>query len=161
MNQLKDHWNALPPRTRQLATVGGALIGIMLLYSALWLPIQKDLTRLRDDVPRETAQLNTMRAQTPMIKAMRARMSTSSGPLVPAIEQSALTYGVRSYATKIEAEGSNGARITLEQLPFNTLMTWLSDLQAAQGLAVEEASIEAQTAPGVVNAKLRLRTGAP
>jgi general secretion pathway protein M len=159
MNELKDRWNALPARTRQLAASGVALIAIMLLYSTIWSPMQKSLTRLRVEMPRAAEQLNWMRTQAPTIKAMRAKMTSSTGPLLPSIEQSATALGVRSHATKIEAEGGSGARVVLEQVPFNALLTWLSHLQSSQGLSIEEASIEAHTASGLVNARLRLRAG--
>jgi general secretion pathway protein M len=157
INELKGRWGALPERTRQLASIGVVLITIVFAYSALWRPLQKDLTRLRTDVPRETQQLDWMRAQAPAAKAMRGKLAASTGPLVPTLEQSATSSGVRTF-TKVEAEGNNGARITLEQVPFNSLLTWVSELQAGQGLTIEDATIEAQAAPGVVNAKLRLRT---
>lgn len=159
MDELKNHWNALPARTRQLLVIGGIVVGVALLYSATWLPLQRDLARLRVDVPRETEQLNWMRTQAPTAKAMRARMSASTGPVIPSVEQSANTHGVRSHVTKIDAEGSNGARVTLDAVPFNALIMWISELQATQGLVVDDATIDATATPGIVNARLRLRTG--
>ncbi len=156
---LSAQWNALPARTRQLAVAGGVVAALLLLYTIAWSPLQKDLARLRTSVPRETEQLGWMRAQAPMAKALRARAVGTSGALIPTIEQSATGYGVRAFITKLETEGSAGARVTLEAVPFNSLVTWISELQAAHGLVIEEATVEAHATPGIVNARLRLRTG--
>lgn len=158
---LTNRWNSLPPRSRMLVAGGAVAIGAVLLVSAAWLPLERDLARLRQEVPRAAEQLNWMRAQAPMAKTMRARMTSSSGaPVVPSIEQSATAQGVRSYITKIEAEGNASARVTLEAAPFNSLILWISELQSTQGLIVDDATIEAHATPGLVNARLRLRSGA-
>lgn len=159
MNEILARWNALPARTRLLALAGAVVIGALLLYTAVWAPLQKDLTRLRDAVPRATGQLEWMRSQAPLAKAARARVVTTSGSLTSSIEQSATTHGVRSYVARIEQEGSAGARVTLDAVPFNSLVTWLADLQAAQGAVIEDATIDAHATPGLVNARLRLRVG--
>ena len=159
MSELSAQWNALPPRTRQLVLIGAVAIALVLLVTAVWMPLQKDLTRLRAAVPLETEQLNWMRAQAPLAKNARARVVTSSGSLTSTIEQSAATHGVRTYITKIEQEGGNGARVSIEAIPFNTLVTWMTDVQAAQGAVIEDAAIDAHATTGMVNARLRLRAG--
>jgi type II secretory pathway component PulM len=155
----KAQWQTLPERTRLLVLAGTALIALALLISAGWMPLQRELARLRGAVPREAAELEWMRAQAPLAKSARARAVTSSGALSGTLEQSATTHGVRGFVTKIEAEGNSGARLTIEAMPFDTLVTWLSDLQAVQGAVVEDATIEAHATVGLVNARLRLRSG--
>lgn len=159
LTNLKSQWSALPARSRTLALAGAVVVGVALLYTAVWSPLQKDLQRLRANVPRETGELAWMRGQAPLAKSARARAVSSSGALAAAVEQSAAAHGVRPYITKIEPEGNAGARLTIDAIPFNTFVTWLADLQATQGAVVEDASIEAHATPGLVNARLRLRSG--
>ena len=159
MTDLNDRWNGLPAPTRQWVVAGVVVIAALLLYSAVWLPLGRDLDRLRVTVPREAEQLNWMRAQTPTAKTMRTRMTATTGPALPTIEQSATARGVRAYIVKLDAEGNNGARLTIEAAPFNALMVWISEMQASQGILIDDATIEAHATPGLVNARLRLRTG--
>ncbi len=160
LTNFKNQWAQLPERSRQLASAGGILVAVLLLYTAIWAPLQKDVARLRTSVPRDAADLTWMRMQAPIAKTMRAKTSTTtSGMLLPAVEQSATAYGVRSFITKIEGEGNNGARVSLDAVPFTSFVTWISEMQASQGAIVEDASIEALATPGVVNVRLRLRTG--
>jgi len=163
LNPVRDQWNKLAPSERRLATIGGVVVGVTLLYVLLWLPVQKELARLRVSVPDERAQLQRMRAQAASIKPLRARSGAkpAAGTLVSVIEQSASARGLRGFVTRMEADGGNGVQLTLDAVPFNSLLSWLSDLQDSHSLLVESTNLDAHTAPGTVNAKLKLRIENP
>ncbi len=163
LNPLRDQWNKLAPGERRLATIGGVLVGVTLLYVLLWLPVQKELARLRVSVPEERTQLQRMRLQAASIKPLRARSGAkpAAGTLLSVIEQSAAARGMRGFVTRMEADGGSGVQLTLEAVPFNSLLSWLSDLQDSHSLLVESTSLDAHTAPGTVNAKLKLRVESP
>jgi general secretion pathway protein M len=163
LNPLRDAWGKLAPGERRLAMIGGVLVGVTLLYVLLWLPVQKELARLRVSVPEERAQLQRMRAQAASIKPLRARSGAKPAPgtLLPVIEQTATARGMRGFVTRLEADGGTGVQLTLEAAPFNSLLSWLADLQDSHSLHIESASMDAHTAPGTVNAKLKLRIENP
>jgi len=163
LNPLRDAWGKLAPGERRLAMIGGVLVGVTLLYVLLWLPVQKELARLRVSVPEERAQLQRMRAQAASIKPLRARSGAKPAPgtLLPVIEQTATARGMRGFVSRLEADGGTGVQLTLEAAPFNSLLSWLADLQDSHSLHIENASMDAHTAPGTVNAKLKLRIENP
>ena len=163
LNPLREQWNKLAPGERRLAMIGGVVVGATLLYVLLWLPIQKELTRLRVSVPEERAQLQRMRAQAASIKPLRARSGAKPAPgtLLSVIEQSASARGMRGFVTRMEADGGNGVQLTLDAVPFNSLLSWLADLQDSHSLLIESTSMDAHSAPGTVNAKLKLRIENP
>ena len=163
LNPLRDQWNKLAPRERRLAMAGGIVVGLTLLYMLFWLPVQKELTRLRVSVPEERAQLQRMRLQAASIKPLRARSGAkpAAGTLLPVVEQSASARGLRGFITHMEASGGNGVQLTLDAVPFNSLLSWLADLQDSHSLLVESTSMDAHTAPGTVNAKLKLVIQSP
>jgi len=163
LNPLRDAWGKLAPGERRLTMIGGVLVGVTLLYVLLWLPVQKELARLRVSVPEERAQLQRMRAQAASIKPLRARSGAKPAPgtLLPVIEQTATARGMRGFVSRLEADGGTGVQLTLEAAPFNSLLSWLADLQDSHSLHIENASMDAHTAPGTVNAKLKLRIENP
>jgi len=163
LNPLRDAWSKLAPGERRLAMIGGVVVGATLLYVLLWLPIQKELARLRVSVPQERAQLQRMRLQAASIKPLRARSGAKPAPgaLLSVIEQSASARGMRGFVTRMEADGGNGVQLTVDAVPFNSLLSWLADLQDSHSLLVESTSLDAHTAPGTVNAKLKLRIENP
>jgi len=163
LNPLRDQWNKLAPGERRLAIAGSIVVGIALLYVLLWLPVQKELARLRVSVPEERVQLQRMRLQAASIQPLRARSGAkpAAGTLLSVIDQSASARGMRSFVTRMEADGSSGVQLTLDAVPFNSLISWLADLQDSHSLLIENASLDAHTAPGTVNAKLKLRIENP
>jgi general secretion pathway protein M len=163
LQRLRDLWNKLAPGERRLAMAGGAVLGLALLYVLLWLPVQKDLTHLRASVPEERSALQRMRAQAAAIRPLRTRNVSAPAPgtLLSVVEQSAMARGLRTFVTRLEADGSSGVQLTLDAVPFNSLISWLADLQDGYSLLVDSASMDAHTATGTVNAKLKLRIETP
>ena len=79
-----DRLRNLPPRDRWLLIGGGAGL-LLVLYLSLWLPMQRELSRLRISVPQEKVQLAQMRVQAMEISQLRAsgrsgKSAQSRGP---------------------------------------------------------------------------------
>jgi general secretion pathway protein M len=134
-------------------------IGITLFVTSLWLPMARDIQQLRSDVPRTRDQLVVMRAQAAQAKQLRGGSGAAKrqGSVVSYIEQSAQANGLKPALHKLEAEGSNGARLTFDSVSFNELVRWLAELQQQGGLRAETAQFESLTAPGMVKVQLLLR----
>lgn len=152
-------WRTLEPRERLVITAGSIIALVMLFYTFLWMPVQRDLTRLRVDVPKTQMQLTRMQVQTRQVTRLRsaATTNTPSGNLLSTLERSALDRGLRRNITRMAPDGSVGVRLALDGVGFNTLLRWLTDLQQGSGVRVESATITAQSDPGVVDARLLLR----
>ena len=148
----------LTPR-EQLIYFGGAAAVLLILYLSLWLPVQRELSRLRTAVPQEKSQLAQMQVQAMEVNQLRAsgRLPTAGGNLLARLEQSATASGIRSRITRMEPDGSNGARLSLDSVDFNALIGWLGNLQTQGGVRVEKATFEAQATAGTVSARLVLR----
>lgn len=148
----------LPPRDRWLL-IGGGLGLLLILYLSLWLPMQRELSRLRTSVPQEKIQLAQMRVQAMEISQLRAsgRVPIAGGNLLVNLEQSATANGIRSRIIRMEPEGAGGARLSLEGVHFNALISWLASLQSQGGVRIEKAMFDAQPTAGTVNARLVLR----
>jgi len=153
-----ERLRALPPRD-QLMYAGGAAAVLLILFLSLWLPMHRELVRLRSAVPQEKVQLAQMQVQAMEINQLRAsgRMPRAGGSLMAMLEQSATASGLRGRITRMEPDGGNGARVSLDGVNFNALVGWLGNLQTQGGVHVEKAAFESQPSPGVVNARLTLR----
>lgn len=160
---VRARWGRLAPRERQAAGALGGVLLLALLYLLIWSPLQRSLTRLRVDVPNEQAQLLRMREQAAQVAQFRRETPApqASGSLIPNIEQSAATHGLRAAFTRIEPEGSNGVRIQVDGAPFNALIGWLADVQKQYALRTDQAAFETHAVPGTVNARLTLRAATP
>ena len=151
-------WRALQPRERYLVSAV-AIVLVFILGSGFWLPMQRDINRLRTAVPQAHTQLVQMRLQSTQITQLRASGVTaaSGGNILAKLEQSATARGLKQNITRMEPEGTNNARVTLDGVNFDALAEWLADLQSQSGLRVEKATVEMRPVPGTVNARLVMR----
>ncbi len=153
-------WRALPVQQRRLAMFGGGLLAVVIFYSLLWSPMQSELARLRESVPKERNKLAVMQAQAQEVAQLRVAskaMANRGGNILATLEQMATARGLRPNITRMEPDGANGAQVTLEAAHFNGLLTLLHELQTQNGVRVDSASFEAHATPGHVNARLTLR----
>ena len=159
MNRAVAAWRGLQPRERLLISVAGGFVLLASLYGFLWSPLQRELARLRVEVPKAAEQVQWMRSQTGRIKQLRTAAPTqmNTGGLLSYIEQSATAYNIKQNIKRVEPDGANGARVTLDGVSFNSLVNWLANLHKQGAVRVENATFEAQPAPGTVNARLLLR----
>jgi general secretion pathway protein M len=161
--RLREIWNGLNTREKRLIAGGGVLLALVFLYVLLWLPLQKDLARLRVNVTQDRTRLEHMRALAETVRPLRAKIRTRSAGGAPlSIVDAMLTaQNLRSYVSHLEADGANSVRLSLDGVPFNMLITLLTELQDTQQLVVDSATLDAQAKPGLVNANLRLRSDTP
>jgi general secretion pathway protein M len=158
---LQAYWRALQARERLVLAVGGALAILMLGYTFLWAPVQRDLMRLRAAVPTQQAQLVRMQAHAIELQRLRqsaATVTDGGANLLTRLERSAQEHGLRRYITRMEPDGTSGVRVSLDTVQFNKMLAWLADLHRRSGVRAETATITTQSDPGIVNARLLLRT---
>ena len=85
---------------------------------------------------------------------MPQQMSMSYFRLFP---DSAASHGL--LIRRIEPDGEN-TRITLVDVDFAAMIGWIADLERSGGSTLEAIDVERRPAPGTVNARLTLRSGA-
>ena len=156
----RARWLALEPRERRVLTVTIVVLTAFLFYILLWSRMQSDLGRLRVSVPKDQARLSLMRAQATQVVQLRAQGvtgRTQGGNILSVIEQTAAARGLKQAITRMEPEGANNVRLNLDSVSFNALVTWLGDLQKQNGIRVDNTTLEALPAPGMVRARLLLR----
>jgi len=156
----RARWRALEARERAALSIGAVALAAFVFYALLWAPMEHHLQRLRVEVPRDRARLTVMRAQALQLTQLRSSGAVThmaGGAILATLEQSAAAHGLKQALTRMEPDGSTGARLSFEGVPFNALVSWLSELQTHNGVRIENVSIDAQTSAGMVNARLQLR----
>jgi len=153
-----NYWRGLGARERAVLAAGGIVATVLLAYGLVWAPLQRNLNELRASVPKEYEQLQWMRAQAARVKILRSSApAMQSNGILSFVEQSAQSYNIRPYIKRNELVGTNSARLAIDEVPFNSLVEWLANLQKQGGVRIENADFESLPAPGLVNARLLLR----
>jgi general secretion pathway protein M len=159
LDPYRDRWRALAPRERLVVSVGAGVLAVILFYLLLWAPMQRELNRLRAAVPQDAVRVAQMRAQAMQVQQLRmsgARLN-GGGSVLAVVEQTATARGFKPNITRMEPEGVNGANLAVDGVVFNTLVSWLNDLQVQHGMRVESASLDSAAGPGTVKGRLLLR----
>ena len=155
---VRDWFENLSERERNLVYGAGALLGVALVYLVLVLPFQTYGKRMSSRVAQKTTDLAWMQASAPqaMAAAGIAQAGGSGESLVVLVDRTAREAGLGNSLRDQSPDGNNGLRLRIEGASFDTLVTWLANLQQQHGVSIEAATVDA-AAPGLVNATLSLK----
>jgi len=163
LNNALSLWRGLQSRERVLIVAGGCLLLLTFVYALLWVPMQRDLRHLRAALPQAERNLAQMRAQLAQVQQLRAGRPAAGQQvsLQTAVEQTAAAAGINSAITRLEARGPKTVEVSMDGIAFDKLARWLAELQKGQPVMVDAATVDRQSGPGLVNARLTLRNVVP
>lgn len=154
-------WRRLQPRERRLLGAGGALAALLLLYALVWLPLTRQVERLRADVTAQRDELAWLREAAVRLGRHDLRIAAptpADGASLPTlVDRSARTVGLARALRQLEPQRNGEAvSVRLEQVGFDEMLRWLEVLAREHGIEVETASIDPREAAGRVDAQLLL-----
>lgn len=163
MNELRQWLGGLSARERNLVYLGAVLLATAIVYFALVLPVTSAAAKRAVRVEQKTADLAWMRQVAPQVIAAAAAGGVAAGgeSLVVLVDRTGREAGLGSAIRDQSPSGEHGLRLRLEAASFDVLIAWLASLQQQHGVSVDAATIDAGSAPGLVNASLTLIHGAP
>lgn len=156
MQKIEDWYRALAAREQRMVAIGGAVALLLLLIGA-WLPAERRVGRLEQQVQTQQSDLAWLRSVAPQLATLRERRSPAGNEsLVVMADRVAHETGIaRSLNTQAGSDGTLNVR--LEQVAFDSLLNWTGELVQRNGVRVVSANIESGTASGVVSATIVLR----
>jgi general secretion pathway protein M len=163
MNEFRQWLGGLSPRERNLVYLACVVLGLALVYFAVVLPITSAAATRAARVEQKSADLAWMRQVAPQVIASAAAGGGATGSdesLVVLVDRTGRQAGLGNAIRDQSPSGEHGLRLRLEAAPFDVLVTWLAVLQQQHGVSVDAATIDAGSAPGLVNASLTLVHGA-
>ena len=158
LEQFLQWWNLRQPRERQILIAGAVFVAVFLLYGAIWSPLQK--ARHRAELDLRTTRMLANRLETIAVDVERNR-GTGGGasrnlPLLSAVDQAAHRPELGKQYERIEPdEGERSVKIWINEVPFDSLVSWLNLVQTQYGIVVASAELE-RKGDGVVDARLSL-----
>jgi general secretion pathway protein M len=159
--QLRTWFRGLQPRERVLVISAGALIAIAVLYLGVFGPFAKAVATREARVNTKQQDLVWMRS---VANSVRIASATQPGgnngeSLVVLINRTAQQSGLASALVNQAPAGDNSIRVRLERANFDSLVSWLGNLQQQYSIRVDNASIDRGEKTGIVNASLVLARG--
>ncbi|HUL94926.1 MAG TPA: type II secretion system protein GspM [Usitatibacter sp.] len=153
---LREAWYARPERERSALAAGAAVVAAMLVVALVWLPLERARTRLAAQLPELRASVEELRreaAEAKRLQGMPPTIPVNPAPLAPLIASDAWARALPG--VQLTVPDDKHVRLVAPDVGFTALLDWLVTAQAAHGLRVEGARIEALS-PGRVRADLTL-----
>ena len=147
----------MSPRERSIVGAGAAVAGVMLVVALVWLPLERVRVRLAHELPLLRASVEALQRDAEEVKRVRALPATMPGnppPLAGVIASNA--WGRELPGVQLSVPDDKHVRLVGDDIAFGALLDWLTTAQAAHGLRVEKARIEAGAMVGRVRADLTL-----
>jgi general secretion pathway protein M len=152
-----DSLQRLGERERRIVIIGGA-VAIVLLILALLMPLQQSVNAGAQRLEHKRDDLTWLQSVAPQLGGLAV---TAPAPLheslVALVDRTARAGGIGKSLVGSQPSGNGGLNVHFEQVPFDALVSWLSQLGDRYGVHADQATIEAVATPGVVDATLVLR----
>lgn len=162
MNDLKLKFiawlDSLNPRERRLVIGGGIFLGVFILYQVTWAPFSSGVEKMQSKVNKQQQDLIWMQQASEEVRGLKGGSGNTqrshSGSLLGLIEKTARQKGLGSAIRKVQPEGQNGVRVWMDKAAFDTVMSWLDELQVKQGISITNFTAERTATEGRVNVRL-------
>ena len=142
------------PAERTVLAVLAAAIAIGIVAAFAWLPLERMRARLSAELPILRASIAVLERdaeEAKRLKAMPPLAPTTNAALGDIATNTKLPAGAQ-----LSVLDPKTVQVAASDVAFGALLEWLAGVQAAQGLRVESARIEALPIAGRVRAELRL-----
>jgi len=149
-------FNAKEPRERAVFAALAVITAAVFLWAGLWKPLSDWHAAQVYRHASASVLLEWLRAN-----ESRVRNAAEQAPedfdrsILPLVTRSAEARGLK--VGRLQPESDGVVSVTLQNQAFNDVIAWVAALEDDEGITVVRASIDAQGAPGMVNAQLRMR----
>ena len=161
---MKAWFMGLAPRERFMVSAATAFVSLVLIYLVVWLPLASHTARLEQGVAEQQALKQWMQRAAAEARQLRGSAAATGGDagrsLLAVVDETAKQAKLGPAVKRIQPEGQDLVRVSLEQAPFDDVVAWLAGLQQTQGVSVVDATLDRQPASGLVNARITLRKAA-
>lgn len=155
---LAQRWQSLPARERLALSVLAVFLSLVLLYLLAWRPVLERFERAKAHYQQQQELHAYIQANVGQARQAQkgAKLQVASEQLQGLATSSAQQQGL--VLERLDNDGTAGLVISLSQVPFESLLRWLSELQK-KGVSLSEVSLD-RAGAGKVNARVTLQATA-
>jgi general secretion pathway protein M len=158
LEKLLDRYAQLAQGDRIALSGLGLFFSLLFIYFALLNPMYSyhaDSLAARD---RQLSLIQYMRASEKQARSVKTetRSNASGQSLLSQVSRIAQQIGIKP--NRLQPEGSDAVSVWFDSVAFDDLVKMLRQVQAQQGIVVQQISIDKEDQPGVVRARIVLRS---
>ena len=154
---MKDKWQQLNLREQRLVIMMASVIGIFIVYSMIWQPLNDSLLKANNKLARQQALLVWVSDNTRYFSQINTDKGPkkSGGSLSSVINKTANQHQLT--ITRMQPQGDN-LQVWIDTAPFTQLLFWLEHLAKNEGLQVKNIDLARGDVAGEVRVR-RLQLG--
>lgn len=154
MNAIKEYLKGLESRERNLVVIAAVMLALAIPYQFIWKPFSESLENTSVRVKSQRNQLAKMQQQASEIRQLQGAGTVIAQPgrqfLNNLINTAAKKNGLTN-ALNIKADSEDNLRVSMDNVPFDNVMTWLDQLISNSGIIVSKLTVDRQPTVGRVN----------
>ena len=156
METIKSWFASLSEREQKLVLAASAVGAIGIFYFIIWAPIHNALAQQKVALAKEQATYTWVQEQVNRAQALRQsnRSTSFNGSLTQLVNQTTRASGIP--VSRMQPQDDE-LQVWIDEIPFNTLMQWLNNLEA-RGVIIVQSDISEVDAEGYVQVR-RLQLG--
>jgi type II secretory pathway component PulM len=157
MEALRNWFASLAPREQRAVLAGACVAALVLLLAAL-LPLERAVSRQRQQVAQAEDDVQWLRGVAPQLAPLvRGAGAGTHEPLVVLVDRVAREAGMARSVSSQPGEGGS-LNVRLDQVSFDALVRWMGSLAMNYHVRILSANIDV-AGPGLVSASLALAGG--
>lgn len=159
VDELRAWYQSLPERDRRVLLLGGAALGLILIYLVILHPFFAGKQAMQAHIHEQQELVTWMRPVAAQIQSLRGQQSgglPSGQSLLAVVDTSAGQAGFGTALKQVQTGNDGSVRVQLQGVAFDNLVRWLGDLQQRYGVTARELTAQRGSGPGVVDASLTL-----
>ncbi len=157
---LRVWWEQLAARERLLVSVAAILLPLALIVIVGVRPLMTSTKRTVEQVADKRSLLAELEQVASRLGPQRS-MAGAAGPadaqsLVVLVDQTTRSHGLAPFLKRDEPDGTAGIRLRFENVPFDGLVEWLTEMQKTYQISATAASVDPGQDAGHVSCSLQL-----
>jgi len=157
MNALQSWYRGLKERERKIVLAGGIVLAILVLFGGILMPLHSSVAAARERVEAQRDDLAWMQQNAPAIQAAAGTYAGAGNEsAIVLVDRTGREAGLSQALRGTQPSGNAGVRVELESAPFDTLVSWLANLEQRHGVSIDSITIDRAARPGMVNASVSL-----
>lgn len=147
-------WAALSARERILVLISGGFVAFAIVYWGVWQPWSQYSQQVSRQVVAERNLLNWVTTNADRIVTLRSdpnqqhQILGKQQGVNQIVSQTARSFNVD--LVKMQPRSANQLQVWVQPLPFNTLLSWLGQLESRYGITASMVDLSADETSGQV-----------
>ena len=160
---MKAWWMSLQTRERMIFTVSAIVLLLILIYLLIIEPYIESRAMLANNIRANQQTLVWMQQASQQVKQLRAsasprvRAGKDKRSLLAVVDISAKRSKIRTNIQRMEPQGRDGIKLTIDNVDFDKLIRWLGSIQRSQGVNVTRSTVSRSDTPGLIDSRLSLQ----